>query len=180
MTALQKRRSLAGMQNSSQAQAELFGRHQGELRQFLLGLLRNGAEADDVLQEVFLRLVETWGSIELGTVRGWLFTVAYHQALALRRRRNLHDSALEKLRTRPTWEGDPPSTADEQAMRREVAGAVRLAVQSLPPAQREVIERRMYKNQRFATIAAELGCPLGTVLTRMRLAVKKLSELLGE
>lgn len=168
------------MENSSQAQAELFGQYRDQLHQFLLGLLRNGAEAEDVLQEVFVRLVETWDSIEMGTVRGWLFTVAYHQALALRRRRKLHDSALEELWARPVWQADLAGSADEQAMLDESSSAVRLAVQSLPQAQREVIERRMYRNQRFATIAAEMGCPLGTVLTRMRLALKKLSQVLGE
>ena len=61
-----------------------------------------------------------------------------------------------------------------------LVAAVRRALDALPEAQREVVQRRVYGNQTFAAIATELGCPLGTVLTRMRLALKALSHLLEE
>ncbi|MCA9247413.1 MAG: hypothetical protein KDA42_09870, partial [Planctomycetales bacterium] len=50
----------------------------------------------------------------------------------------------------------------------------------LPSEQREVVRMRIYEEKKFAEIAAELELPLGTVLTRMRLALKKLEAALGQ
>ncbi|MCI0359076.1 MAG: RNA polymerase sigma factor [Planctomycetaceae bacterium] len=166
---------------SNAALAELIRQERGSLHQFLLGLLRDRAAADDVLQQVFLKLVEGWPSFRLETGRSWLFTVAYHEAMDHRRRQTRLDAALAELWARPVWQArPPPAGADAEAIRREAIDAVRRALADLPAAQREVVERRMYHNQTFATIAAELGCPLGTVLTRMRLAMKVLTRLLEE
>jgi RNA polymerase sigma-70 factor (ECF subfamily) len=63
-------------------------------------------------------------------------------------------------------------------MRQELAGKVREAVNRLPAEQRFVVERRIDSDQTFAEIAAELNVPLGTVLTRMRLALAKLKLVL--
>ncbi|MCI0359309.1 MAG: RNA polymerase sigma factor [Planctomycetaceae bacterium] len=165
---------------SNSALAEMFREQQLPLRQFLLGLLRNRAEADDVLQQVFLKLVENWPSMRLDTAKSWLFTVAYHETLALRRRRVRHDTALAELWARPAWISQSPPPADAEAVRREEIDTVRQALAELPETQREVVRRRVYENQKFADIAAELGCPLGTVLTRMRLALKALARALQE
>ena len=68
----------------------------------------------------------------------------------------------------------------EEAIRDEEAAAVRRALATLPFEQRQVVEARIQRGQTFAAIAAELGLPLGTVLTRMRLALAKLRHSLGE
>jgi RNA polymerase sigma-70 factor (ECF subfamily) len=166
---------------SNEALAELFREQRRPLHQFLLGLLRDRAAADDVLQQVFLKLVESWTSIRLETAKSWLFTVAYHEALALRRRQKCQDAALIELWARPVWQCQrPPDCGEVEATRREATETVRRALDALPDAQREVVQRRVYRNQTFAAIAAELSCPLGTVLTRMRLALKALARLLEE
>jgi RNA polymerase sigma-70 factor (ECF subfamily) len=166
---------------SDGALAEL-SREQGRpLHRFLLGLLRDRAAADDVLQQVLLKLVESWPSIRPATARSWLFTVAYHEALALRRRQKCQDNALAELWARPVWQcHGAPHAPEVEAVRGESIEAVRRALEGLPAAQREVVRRRVYGNQTFATIALELDCPLGTVLTRMRLALKTLSQLLED
>lgn len=165
----------------NEALADVVRREREPLERFLLGLLRNRAETDDVLQQVFLKLLENWPSIRLETARSWLFTVAYHEAMAFRRRRKRQDAALEQLWARPVWACPrSPPAADVEATRHEDVAAVRRALAELPEAQREVVQRRVYGDQTFASIAAELNCPLGTVLTRMRLALKALARLLGE
>ncbi len=166
---------------SNTALAELFRQQRLPLHQFLFGLLRDRAQADDVLQQVFLKLVENWPAIRLETAKSWLFTVAYHEALAHRRRQKRHDAALADAWARPVWiDARWPPRADDAAQRREAIAAVQSALAALPAAQREVVVRRVYDNQTFASIASELGCPLGTVLTRMRLALKSLAHLLEE
>ncbi len=178
---MQHNHAFADAAESSGALAELFRQQRQPLGRFLLGLLRDRAQADDVLQQVFLKLIESWPAIRPDTAKAWLFTVAYHEALALRRRQKRQGAALAELWARPVWSCQSvPPDALGLAARREAIETVRRAIDQLPPAQREVVQRRMYDNQTFATIAAELGCPLGTVLTRMRLALKTLTQLLEE
>jgi RNA polymerase sigma-70 factor (ECF subfamily) len=178
---LQEHPACPDVAESNEALADFFRQQREPLQRFLLALLRDRAEADDALQTVFLKLVESWPGIRLETARSWLFTVAYREALDLRRRRKRQDAALEGLWARPVWQCGPPLwSAEADAMRGEEIEAVRRALAELPQAQREVVERRMYRQQTFAAIAAGLGCPLGTVLTRMRLALKALSQSLSE
>src|SRR5262245_54677982 len=89
--------NLAATAGVHRALADLYRTHRHELRHFLLGLLRDQADADDVLQQVFLKLIESWDSFRPETALGWLFTVAYREAMALRRRRNLDDAARAAL-----------------------------------------------------------------------------------
>ena len=168
----------ADVAESNSALAELFREQRLPIQQFLLGMLRNRADADDALQQVFLKLVENWATMRLDTAKSWLFTVAYHEAMAVRRRRTRQEAALEALWARPVWVSDDSPLAAAQS--REVIESVRNSLADLPPAQREVVERRVFRGQTFQTIADDLGCPLGTVLTRMRLALKALSERLEE
>lgn len=163
------------------APADLYRRYSCELQEFLLALLRDRADADDVLQQVFLRLLEGWESFQLATARGWLFTVAYHEAMAVRRRRNLDAAAMATLWARPVWQAyQSTARPEEEFARKEDMEAVQTAMGNLPAAQQEVVQRRMYQAQTFAAIAHDLGCSVNTVLTRMRLALTKLRDRLEE
>src|SRR6266436_2912010 len=64
----------------------LFERHEGPLYCFLLGMLRDTHQAEDALQETFVRALEHLDGVDPEHLRGWLFTVAYHQAMLLKRR----------------------------------------------------------------------------------------------
>jgi RNA polymerase sigma factor (sigma-70 family) len=161
--------------------AALYQEHVQGLRDLLLGLLRDRTEADEALQQVFLKLLESWDAVQPETAKGWLFTVAYHEAMARRRRRLVDAAALTRLWAKPVWQtgresADPASSADRSQLQENV----RCAVCELPDLQREVVERRMYRDQTFAKIAQEVGCSLNTVLSRMRLALEKLKRRLED
>src|SRR5437899_11326183 len=64
----------------------LLARYETPLFQFLVGLLRDHHQAEDALQETFVRALERLDDVDPEHLRGWLFTVAYHQGLVLRRR----------------------------------------------------------------------------------------------
>src|SRR6516165_6995335 len=64
----------------------LLSRYETPLFQFLVGMLRNHHQAEDVLQETFIRALERLDGVDPDHLRGWLFTVAYHQAMLLKRR----------------------------------------------------------------------------------------------
>src|SRR5262249_10218742 len=71
---------------AEQALETLFARYEVPLVQFLVGILRNHHQAEDVLQETFVRALERLDGVDADHLRGWLFTVAYHQAMLARRR----------------------------------------------------------------------------------------------
>lgn len=148
-----------------------------ELRAFLLGLLRNHDLADEALHATFVRIIEKQETIRDSNPRGWLFQVAYHEAMAVRRRQGVERRGLQGL----AWlKREPESSPDARLVRTEVARRIRQSLHALPPEQRLVVQKRIEQNQTFAAIAAELQVPLGTVLTRMRLALRKLQQQLTD
>jgi len=156
--------------------AALYVEHAEELRRFLLGVLRDPQLASDALQATFVKLVEKGGSSREESRKAWLFRVAFHEALALRRRADVDQRAVR----RAAWSAsEASSAADEPLLRLEVVNAVRRALDELPPDQRAVVRRRIYDQQTFAEIARDLGIPLGTALGRMRAALIRLREQLA-
>jgi RNA polymerase sigma factor (sigma-70 family) len=161
--------------------AALYRQHAGDLRRLLLALLRHPADAEDALQQVFLKLLEHHHSLRAGTAKSWLFTVAYHEAMTVRRRRGADTKALTGLWSQPVWRVRGESSGPpEEAVRAEIQTAVQRALAELPENQRIVVHGRIYEGKTFATLAAEQKVPLGTVLTRMRIALKTLQPWLEE
>ncbi len=157
-----------------------------ELRLFLTGVLRNADLADEALQNTFAKAVESGHTAREESVKGWLFQVAFHEAVLLRRRGQIRDRSLRRMargQTAPSGGnqagGDRFNCPDGRLARSEMVEQVRRALAELPADQRQVVEMRIYEDKTFAAIAAELSAPLGTVLTRMRLALKRLSRRLG-
>jgi RNA polymerase sigma-70 factor (ECF subfamily) len=155
----------------------LYDEHAEELRRFLAGVLRNADLANEALQATFAKAAERGHTAHLETLKGWLFRVALHEALALRRRQAVAQKATRQL----AWEQNGFEFASDQTLiRRETAEVVRQALQQLPAEQCQVVRMRIYEEKTFAVIAAELNLPLGTVLSRMQLALKKLRQRLQD
>ena len=148
-----------------------FAESAAELRRFVLGVLGDPSLADDVLQATFLKAIERGHEARPETAKGWLFRVAYHEALGLRRRQASHDKVHRQLaRASPAKLNGP----DDPLIRSETVDAVRKALAGLPENQKQVVLARINDGQTFAEIARDAGLPLGTVLTRMRRALQKL------
>jgi RNA polymerase sigma-70 factor (ECF subfamily) len=153
----------------------VFERYEVPLFQLLVGILRDHHAAEDALQETFVRALERLDGVDANHLRGWLFTVAYHQAM-LTRRRQKGPGAARTLAPAPA---DPAIGPAEKAEQRDEAGRLRELLDLLPEGQREVIRQRVYEGKRFREIAAALGCPLNTALARMHEGVKRLRLLWG-
>lgn len=147
-----------------------------ELRRFVLGVVRDPAVADDVVQATFLKAVEQGHAARPETYKGWVFRVAYHEAVAGRRKDATRDRGRLRLAgLRPI---DQPAPEDG-LIRGETVARVREALAALPEEQRKVVWARMYEDKTFAEIAGEFGLPLGTVLTRMRRALEKMRRTMS-
>ena len=145
-------------------------------------------EAEDVVEETFWQL---WRQASRyaesrGSVSTWLLTIARSRALdrrrALQRRREdrLEADAGDEASVRAAPEvaaaaPDPSILAEADERRTIVVGALR----ELPEEQRETIELAYFSGLSHTEIAERTGQPLGTVKTRMRLAMQKLRESLS-
>src|SRR5262245_44014952 len=126
-------------------------------------------------------MVERGHETQEATRKAWLFRVAYHEAMAYRRREGVGDKVLRRLADQPAWHTNGAAGgADEPLLRLESVQAVREALDELPPEQRQVVRMRIYEEKTFATIAKELRIPLGTALGRMRAATIKLRAKLDQ
>ena len=117
------------------------------------------------------KLVERGHETKEESRKGWLYRVAYHEAMSVRRRQVVDDVA----RRRVAWSGEAAGEpAESPLLRAETVHQVRQAIEGLPAEQRQVVRMRIYEDKTFAAIAEELRIPLGTALGRMRAAMKKL------
>ena len=153
----------------------LYESHGPELRRFILGVTRDPELTNDVIQATYAKAVELGHTARPETFKGWLFRVAFHEALTARRRRDARNQGVRRLADLGGHTGERP---DERLIRDETIEAVRQALGDLPPEQQRVVWARMYEDKTFAEIAQEFRLPLGTVLTRMRLALEKLRRSL--
>src|SRR6516162_6023779 len=124
----------------------LLARYEAPLFQFLVGMLRDHHQAEDALQETFIRALERLDGVDPAHLRGWLFTVAYHQAMLLKRR-------LKSRPAQPLAESADMPHLDlgplHQAERQDEARRLRRLLEQLPLHQREVIRQRVYEGKRF-------------------------------
>jgi RNA polymerase sigma-70 factor (ECF subfamily) len=156
-----------------QALDVLLERYEAPLFQFLVGILRDHHQAEDALQETWCRALTHLDGVDWGHLRGWLFTVAYHQAMLVRRRQKGKAAAARE----PVV--DPGVGPLAEAERQEELLRLRRLLERLPPAQREVIRQRVYEGKKFREIADALDCPLNTALARMHEGLKRLRILWG-
>ncbi len=155
----------------------LFHEHGLSLRRFLTALLRDGHQAEEALQRTFQQTILFGQGVSIDSQRAWLFRVGYNEAMAIRRRENLDERSLRKLAATAPRYGLP---ADTRLVRDEEIRRVQEALKALPPDQQVVVTMRTYEQKTFQQIAKELQIPLGTVLTRMRLGLKKLHTALKD
>jgi RNA polymerase sigma factor (sigma-70 family) len=158
---------------------ELYDCHAAEMLAFLQGVLRDGDRAREALQNTFQRMLESGHTARRESIRGWLFRVAFNEAMALRRRQSARDRTLQRfVSTQPPAEVET-KLPETDIIRAEDVARLKVALEQLPSDQRYVVERRIHHDETFAQIAADLKVPLGTVLTRMRLALQKLQKTMG-
>ena len=159
----------------------LYDRWVRSLYSLVLHLLKDPDEAEDVVEETFWQAWRKANSYEpsKGAVSTWLLTIGRRKALdRLRSRKRSKEEAISDDRTF----ADLPSNAPDPAIDAEGAELrehVRAALSELPDEQREVLELGYFSGLSQSEIADATGQPLGTVKTRMRLAMQKLREPLS-
>ena len=144
---------------------------------FVLKLLGNRTDADDVLQETFLQV---WNQAERfdparASPDGWVLMIARSRA-ADRLRKRLGS----KIQGGPADEPADTTPPGERLERAEDARKVGAALARIPPDQGDLIRMAFYDGLTHEQIARRLGLPLGTVKTRIRLGMLRLRDLCSE
>jgi RNA polymerase sigma-70 factor, ECF subfamily len=163
------------------ALAELYDRHGKRLRATIDGVVHEEAEADDVLQEIFIQIWEEAGrySPKAGKPLGWMVTIARRRAIDRLRRRQAYSRVRERYQKRVTHEASNSTRqADEVFVLNDLRHFLKECMRMLPRFQREALELAFFNGLSHREIAIATHAPLGTVKTRLELGLQKLTHAL--
>jgi RNA polymerase sigma-70 factor (ECF subfamily) len=163
------------------ALGELYGRHSKRLRATIDGVVHEEAEADDVLQEIFLQVWEEADrySPKAGKPLGWMVTIARRRAIDRLRRRQAYSRARERYEKRVMQDAQTPRRdAAQTFILHDLHYFLKKSIRALPQFQREAVELAFFKGLSHREIAAATHAPLGTVKTRLELGLQKLTHAL--
>ncbi len=167
---------------------ELCVTHLDSFHNYALGLSRSASEAEDLLQETFLRAFRAFASFKHDlSFKVWVFKIM----------KNAQIDRGRRLRVRPVedeWQGDDrqgnlakevllypvPLNPEETLLRRVTIEEVREAIKRLPAVLREVVEFREIEGLSYHEIAGILGKPVGTVMSRLYRGRNLIRSLLQE
>jgi RNA polymerase sigma-70 factor (ECF subfamily) len=153
--------------------------HVDALYGYAVTLTRDATEAEDLVQETYLRATSAVKRLDLDSnLKAWLFVIMRNAWLNQVRHRNTGPRFVD-------LETGEPATANEQEnphvvyLRKLEREQVREAIESLPDAYREIIVLRDIEGFTYHEIATVLDCPAGTVMSRLGRAREKLRTLLS-
>lgn len=166
----------------ARALGEFYDRHAGASYALALRMLNDAADAEEVVQDVFVHVWRHAGTYDgtRASTRGWLLMMT-------------RSRAIDRLRARQARPGTGPATADPAGLSRiadarpgqdralidqESVERLKTALGELPEPMRVALDLAYYQGLTQAAIATQLGEPLGTIKTRMRTALTKLRAAL--
>jgi RNA polymerase sigma-70 factor (ECF subfamily) len=174
----------AYLDGNEAALAILVERHQERVFGYLYNKVRNREVAEDLFQEVFIKLVNKLKKgvyIEEGKFSSWLMRVSHNLTI---------DYFRKAAKNRTTSGGadfdifdviaDEPINMEEMQLHKLKCDNIAQLVDTLPEKQKEVVKMRMYYDMSFKEIAEETGVSINTALGRMRYALLNLRKMVDE
>jgi RNA polymerase sigma-70 factor, ECF subfamily len=143
-----------------------------DVYRFALSLTRDAADADDVVQETFLRAYRSWHTFQPGSdARRWLFTITRNVFLRSRERERRHvdleDGDLEALNTFAAHSDMVRDGSDQILSRIDLAPALRRALDELDEPFKSAVLLVDLEDQSYEAASQILGVPIGTVRSRL-------------
>jgi RNA polymerase sigma-70 factor, ECF subfamily len=169
----------------------LLTRHRKPVFNFILRYVGDRAQAEDLMQEVFLRVIKGADAYQKqAKFTTWLYTIARNLCVdASRRGKHRKAYSLDMPMTEDSGKdggtlldvvADKAAGTDRKVISKELHGKLHAAIGKLSEDQREVFLMREFLDMPFREIADVVGCPENTVKSRMRYALEKLREELEE
>lgn len=157
---------------------ELYRRHKGGLFRFVLRSVRERALAEELYQEIWMRAVEARGRYEAqAKFTTWLYTIAHNRLVDHWRKKGLQVVSLESESEIPANPGSEPQGILEA---KQGFALFARALEELPPAQREAFLLHHEAEMSVAEIASATGSNEEAAKSRLRYAVAKLKQALGD
>ena len=160
------------------AMAEVMRRHRGPVVAFARRLVGDSDRAEEISQDVFVRLWERSSRFdtERGSLRAFLLAITHGRALDVMRA----DSARRAREQRDARRNAPAAAGVEaEVVAQTVAGALRDALAELPDAERQALELAYFAGHSYRTVAKMLDEPEGTIKGRIRSGLSKLRTTLA-
>lgn len=168
------------------AQKELFERYRTAAFAVAVRITGKREDALDVVQDAFIKVFDRLATFnQQSTFKTWLLRIVTNQALDSRRRKRVRLAASLDA-AEPGERGMDPPAPDETTRpdaglaREELAARLQAAMESLPPDQRSVLALHASGDMTYGEIAEVLGVPIGTVMSRLYHARKKVQALLPD
>lgn len=151
------------------------------LERYAWAIVRDWSLSADVVQTSFVVLARFGGDVAPESMKNWLFRVAHREAIRVRNRQKPYNQTSQQVasivfETHATYETGPLDRMTDL----EAAEDLKSKLRMLSPEQLQVLRLRFYENKTFAQIAEALQIPLGTALSRMRLALERLRSMSKE
>jgi RNA polymerase sigma-70 factor, ECF subfamily len=156
------------------AMKEIFDRHSGKVYSVAWHFLRDEGQAEDVMQEVFFKFWQSPQSFATGrgSLRTWLMALARNRSIDVLRRRKPTEPIVDDIFMATS---NLVSQAENSAMLEKVMKAWK----DLPEAQQQLMYLSFFEELSHGEIAKMTGVPMGTIKTRIRLALGRLRKALA-
>lgn len=168
-------------QGDHEALKEIFDQYHRKVYRIAYGVVRQREEALDIVQEVFIKL---YHSIRSFKGKSKFYTYLYRMAMntAIDHSRKMGRSPLSRLEE---MEGFQPTDGVEKRpdrilLHKELEGRVNAALEKLPADQRMALIFREVEGLSYQDMAEAMGCSIGTVMSRLHYARKRIQELLKD
>lgn len=154
-----------------------------DVTRYALSLARDEADADDLVQDTFLKAYEAWSSYTPGTeCRAWLFTICrntfFHRRRREERQVTCDDPELEALAAAAVHASARQGGYEDLFARSDLSDAIDQAIEQLPEAFRDVVLLIDVNDQSYEAAAMTLDVPIGTIRSRLFRARRLLQEAL--
>lgn len=150
---------------------QVFAAEESPLLRYAYGLVGQRETAEDLVQEVFLRLHAHWD--EVSNPRAWLFRSVRNLALNHLRDRH-HETTLDHHPELPASDPDP----DDTLGRMETLGTLQLLIAELPSADRQLIHLKYHRKLKYDEISQQTGLSVGNVGYKLHFLLKNLADSL--
>jgi len=170
--------ALVASARDREAFRRLFDYYGPRVKAYLRRLGVDDDAAEDLTQEVFVSIWRRAAQFDAtkASASTWIFAIARNKRIDALRRDRPATAETEELE----FEVDPAPRGDAVAELNQMSLRVMRAVETLPEEQKRLLKIFYFEEKPHSAIAAELGLPLGTVKSRLRLALAKLRAMLGE
>ena len=169
----------------NQAFDTLLRRHQNRVFNYILNIIKNKDVADDIFQETFVKAIMTIKQgryTDTGKFSAWLTRIAHNLIIDyFRQEKSENTVSVDQEETDVLNRRDlSEENVEDMLVTGQINTDVRRIMESMPDAQREVLEMRFYRDMSFKEIAETTGVSINTALGRMRYAVLNMRRIAAD